>query len=311
MLKKAFAITILLLFSFFLFAQDKKKDTTIKVDNNYITLSEIVVNNKLDIASFIERVKNDTTFYKAFRNLRIIGYTSLNDIRMVDKNDKILASLLSKTKQIRTRNCRKMQVVEQKTTGNMYDEKGNFNYYTAEMYAGLFFTKDSVCGETNIVKGFQFSTQGLSGIDKHKKQLKMLFFNPGKKINGLPFISDKTAIFDKSMTDKYDMNIDYRNYNSIACYVFTIEVKDDKKDDVVIDEMTTWFNEKTFEIVARNYSISYDAGVYDFNVNMEVQMTKAGDLLVPSLLRYNGNWKVIFKKREHGIFTATLFDLVR
>jgi hypothetical protein len=139
----------------------------------------------------------------------------------------------------------------------------------------------------------------------------MLFFNPGKKIKGLPFISGKTEIFDESMADKYDMNIDYRNYNNLPCYVFTVKVKENKKSDVVIDEMTTWFNEKTFEIVARNYYISYDAGVYDFNVNMEVQMTKAGDLLVPSLLRYNGNWKVIFKKREHGIFTATLFDFVR
>jgi hypothetical protein len=311
MIKKNFATVIFLLFSFFLFAQDKKKDTIIKVDNNYITLSEIVVNNKLDIAYFIERVKNDTTFYKAFRNLHIIGYTSMNDIRMLDKKGNIQSSLLSKTKQIRSGNCRKMEVLEQATTGDMYDDEGNFNYYTAQMYAGLFFTRDSVCGEDNIVKGREFSTQGLSGIEKHKEQLKMLFFNPGKKINGLPFISGKTEIFDESMADKYDMNIDYRNYNNVDCYVFTVKVKDNKKGDVVIDEMTTWFNEKTFEIVARNYSISYDAGVYDFNVNMEVQMTKVGDLLVPSVLRYNGNWKVIFKKREHGVFTATLFDFVR
>ena len=98
----------------------QKKDTTVKVDGNYITLSEIVVNNKLDVASFIERVKNDTTFYKAFRNLRIIGYTSLNDIRMLDKDGNIEASLRSKTKQIRTGNCRKMEVLEQTATGDMY-----------------------------------------------------------------------------------------------------------------------------------------------------------------------------------------------
>ena len=310
MLKKLFAIAIVLLCSFTLSAQDKN-DTTIKVDGNYITLSEIVVNNKLDIPSFIKRVKNDTTFYKAFRNLHIIGYTSLNDIRMLDKKGNTEASLQSKTKQIRTGNCRKMQVLQQATTGDMYDAAGNFNYYTAQMYAGLFFTKDSVCGEDNIVKGREFSTEGLSGMEKHKEQLKMLFFNPGKKIKGLPFISDKTEIFDESMADKYDMSIDLRDFNNTGCYVFTIKVKEDKKNGVVINEMTTWFNEKTFEIVARNYSLSYDAGVYDFNVDMEVQMTKVGDLLVPALLRYNGNWKAIFKKREHGVFTATLFDFVR
>ena len=90
-----------------------------------------------------------------------------------------------------------------------------------------------------------------------------------------------------------------------------MKVKNRKKNGVVIDEMTTWFNEKTYEIVARKYSLSYDAGVYDFNVEMETEMTKVGDLLVPAVLRYNGNWKAIFKKRERGIFTATLFDFVR
>ncbi|MEO7121037.1 MAG: hypothetical protein ABIY62_08070 [Ginsengibacter sp.] len=309
MLKRVFA-TIFLQYSFLLFAQDKS-DSVVKVDRNYITLSEIVVNNKLDVPSFIERVKNDTTFYKAFRNLRIIGYTSINDIRMLDTKGNIQASLNSKTQQIRSGDCRKMKVLEQTSTGDIYDDEGNFNYYTAQMYAGLFFTKDSVCGENNIVKGHEFSTQGLSGIDKHKEQLKMLFFNPGKKINGLPFISGKTEIFDESMADKYDMAIDVKDYNNINCYVFTITAKNNSKNGVVIDEMTTWFNSKTFEIVGRNYTISYDAGVYDFDVHMEVMMTKVGDLLVPSSLKYNGNWKVIFKKREHGIFTATLFDFLR
>jgi hypothetical protein len=310
MIQKFSALSILLFSSLFLFAQEKK-DTTVKVDANYITLSEIVVNNKLDVASFIERVKKDTTFYKAFRNLRIIGYTALNDIRMLDKKGNTQASLRSKTRQIRTQNCRRMEVLEQTHSGDIFDEKGNFNYYTAQMYAGLFFTKDSVCGENNIVKGHEFSTNGLSGMEKHKEQLKMLFFNPGKKINGLPFISNKTPVFDESMADKYDMAIDFRDYNNQPCYVFTINVKDDKKSGVVINEMTTWFSEKTFEIVARNYSLSYDAGVYDFKVNMEVKMTKVGNLLVPALLSYNGNWKAIFKKRERGVFTATLFDFVK
>jgi len=310
MFQRIFALSVLVLFSSSIFAQ-QKNDSTVKVDQNYISLSEIVVNNKLDVPSFIDRVKNDTTFYKAFRNLRIIGYTALNDIRMYDKKGNIQASLRSKTKQIRSGNCRKMSVLSQEVTGDMFDEEGNFNYYTAQLYAGLFFTKDSVCGENNIVKGHEFSTNGLTGMEKHKEQLKMLFFNPGKKINGLPFISNKTAIFGESMSDKYNMEIDFKNYDTIPCYVFNIKVKSDKKNDVVIDNMTTWFNSKTFDIVARNYSLSYDAGVYDFDVEMEVQMTKAGDLLVPSLLKYNGSWKRIFKKREHGVFTATLFDFVR
>ena len=310
MSQKLFTLSILLFTFSFLFAQ-KEKDSIVKVDENYITLSEIVVNKNLDVASFIARVKNDTTFYKAFRNLRVIGYKAVNDIRMLDKNGKIKASLHSTTQQIRKDNCRTMKVLDQKTTGDFFDKQGNFNYFTAQMYASLFFTKDSVCGETNIVKGHEFSTAGLSGIDKHKEQLKMLFFDPGKKINGLPFISNKTEIFDPLMAGNYNMYIDYRNYNSVPCYVFTINVKDNRRGNVVIDKMTSWFDAKTFEIVGRNYVLSYDAGVYDFKVKMEVQMTKIGDLLVPDLLTYNGNWKVVFNKRERGVFTATLSDFIK
>ena len=307
--QKFFLLSLLLLTYAFVFAQSNR-DTTVKIDENYITLSEIVINKNLDVASFIRRIKTDTTFYKAFRNLRIIGYTATNDIRMLNKNNKTGASLNSVIRQDRLGNCRIMKVLNQKATGDFFDKNGNYNYYTAQMYAGLFFTKDTVCGENNIVKGHEFSTAGLSGIDKHKEQLKMLFFNPGKKIKGLPLISNKTAIFSPEMADNYDMEIDYKDYNGTPCYVFSVQVKKDKKSNVVIDRMVTWFDSKTFDIVARNYSLKYDAGVYDFDVKMNVQMKKVGNLLVPELLAYNGNWKVMFNKRERGVFTATLSDFV-
>ena len=304
---RLFISVILLLATSSVFSQGKK-DSTIKVEGKFITLSEIVINNKLNVPAFITRVREDTSFYKAFRTLHIIGFTALNDIRMVDKKGAIQASLLSKIKQTRMNNCRTMQVLEETTTGDMYDDKKNFNYYTGEMYAGLFFTTGSICGEDNIVKGHEFSTAGVSGMEKHKQQLKMLFFNPGRKISGIPLMGDKTAIFDDNIADRYEMSIDMDEYNKTSCYIFKIKAKADKKSEVVIDEMTTWFNDKTFEIVARDYVLSYDAGVYDFNVQMHVEMTKFGDYLVPSIIRYNGNWKAIFKKRERGIFTATLFD---
>jgi len=209
---------------------------------------------------------------------------------------------------MRSNNYRNMQNIEKQLTGDIYDENRQINYYTARMYASLFFTKDSGCGEDNIVTGREFSTEGKRGMEKNKEQLKILFFNPGKKINGLPFISNKTAIYDDEMADKYDMNIDIDMYKSQSCYIFTQKVKPGNKDDVIVDEMVTWFNDQTFEVAARNYSLSYSAGVYDFKVQMEVVMTKFGGYLVPALIRYVGNWKAIFKNRERGVFTATLFD---
>ena len=272
------------------------------------TLSEVVIRNGFDVNKFLQRIKNDTTFYKAFRTLHILGFTSLNDIKMRDAEGKLKASLYSKTKQNRTNGCRTMNVLEEKTTGDMYKGR-ELNYYTAELYAGLFFTNGKICGEDNIVAGRQRNVKGKSGIEKHKEQLKMLFFNPGQKIPGIPFIGDKVDIFDPSVSKKYDFAIDMDEMSGQQCYVFKIIPKPDTdRDDIVFDNITTWFNSKTMEIVARNYDLSYDTPIYDFDVHMEVKMTKFEGLLVPELLVYNGNWKVAFKKRERGIFTATIFD---
>ena len=271
-------------------------------------MSEVVIRSGFDVAGFLQRVKNDTTFYKAFRTLHILGFTSLNDIKMVDKEGKIQASLFSRTKQKRESGCRTMEVLEQKTTGDMY-KHNELNYYTAQLYAGLFFTNGKVCGENNVVAGIERNVRSKSGLEKHKEQLKMLFFNPGKKIPGIPFIGDKIDIFDPSISRYYDFSIDMDEMSGQQCYVFRIIPKADiDRDNIVFDNITTWFNAKTMEIVARNYDLSYDTPAYDFNVHMEVKMTKFQGLLVPELLTYNGNWKVAFKKRERGIFTATIFD---
>lgn len=304
---KYFMPFLIVLFSPDLLAQNES-DSIVLVGKKVITLSDVVVDNRLNVASFINRIKEDTSFYKAFRNLRVLGFTSLNDIRMNDKDGKLKASLRSKTVQTRANNCRTMRTFDEVVTGDIYDKNGNFNYYTANMYASLFFTKEPVCNENNIVKDREFSTKDKSGIEKRKEQLKTLFFNPGRKISGLPFMSNKTAIFEDEMADLYDMKIDMDFYNNTSCYIFTQKVKPGKANKVVVDEMTTWFNDSTFEVVGRNYLLSYDAGVYDFVVNMEVLMTTYKNLTVPAILRYNGNWKAVTKKRERGVFTATLSD---
>jgi hypothetical protein len=305
---------LLLVSSFFIlpfcFAQEDSLDNERLA--KMISLSEVVVRTDINVPKFIERVKNDTTFYKAFRNLRVLGFTSLNDIRITDKMGKQKASLQSKTRQNRSDGCRTMDVLYEMADGNFYDKEKNYNYYTAELYAGLFFTSGKVCGETNVVKGVSFTAKGKSGVAKHKEQLKMLFFNPGKKIPGIPFIGNKINIFDPDVAELYDFSIDYADYEGQTCYIFSVKSKGDlpgiDKDRIVIDNMITWFNAKTMEVVARNYDMSYNAGVYDFSVHMEVQLTKFGEYLVPKILRYNGNWDVMFKKRERGVFTATLFD---
>ncbi len=285
------------------------QDTSFTVDNRRFTLPEAIVRNNLDYNKILATIKNDTSFYKSFRNLRVLNFTSYNDIKMFDKKEQTKASLYSKTKQKRANGCRTMEVLEENTTGDFYSKSGGFNYQTAELYASLFFTNGAVCGETNIVGGTGISAKGKSGMEKHKEQLKMLFFNPGKKIPGIPFIGNKLDLYDERAKKMYDYRLDIQEYQGINCYVFTITPKEDTdRGDIVVDEMVTWFEIATMDVLQRSYSLSYKAGVYDFNVTMEVEMQKFDNLIVPRVLRYKGNWDVLFKKRERGMFTATLFD---
>jgi len=302
-----YIFSILILIRLSLFAQPGY-DSSILLGKKIVTLSEVVVKKGLDVPYFINRIQNDSSFYKAFRNLHILTFTAINDIRMLDRKGNLEASLRSTTRQSRTAGCRTMEVVSEIATGDMYDNKHEYNYYTADMYAVLFFTKGKICGENNIVSGRELSIGNKFGIEKHKEQLKMLFFNPGKKITGLPFMSSKTEIFSDNLTTLYDLSIDAEMFNGIYCFVFTQKIKPGNEDKAIIDEMKTWFNDSTFDVVARDYSLSYDAGVFDYKVNMKVEMSQFYGLTVPVMVRYNGNWKAIFKKRERGVFTATLFD---
>ena len=278
-----------------------------------VRLSEVIIRSRLNVARFIEQVKTDTSFYKAFKNLRVLNFTSSNDIMMRDKQGRVQARLLSKTRQTRSGNCRTMEVLDEKATGSFYDRKGRYNYYTAELYASLFFTKGRVCGETNSVRSRKFSTKGLSGVAKHKEQLKMLLFKPGQRIQGIPLLGDKMDIFDRERSALYDYSIDYSEHRGEPCYLFSVSAKKaltaGQRDQLVLDKMDTWFSIRTMEVLKRSYTMSYSAGVYDFNVSMEAEMARYGQWVVPVLLRYVGDWDLVFKKRERGLFTATIYDV--
>ena len=132
---------VMLVFAVKLYAQD----TTFNVDGQKFTLSDAIVRNNFDYKAILQRIKEDTSFYKAFKTLRTIGYSSYNYIQMKDKNEKVVATLNSKTKQTRKDNCRTMEVLEEKVTGNLRDALGNYNYVTPSLYASLFFTKGTIC----------------------------------------------------------------------------------------------------------------------------------------------------------------------
>src|SRR5215510_15910239 len=131
-----FIIGYIFLTVFLTASASAQQDSILKVDKKVVTLKEVVVRSNLNVPSFIERVKNDTSFYKAFKNLKVLGYTALNDVRMLDKEGEVKASLQSKTIQSVHNGCRSMQTLDEKTTGDIYTKSGEWNYYTIQMYSG-------------------------------------------------------------------------------------------------------------------------------------------------------------------------------
>ncbi len=310
---KRFSCVLIFLSAFFLVGFSQSKDTSYFTDGRMISLTPVVVSKGLDVASFTRRVIDDTSFYKAFKNLRVLNYSMLNDVRMFDRKGRVEASMSSKTDQWASHSCRVTQWLNEETSGEYYKPNGECNYYTGELYSSLFFSRDTVCGESNVIKDIRLSIHGKTGLAKNKEQLKMLFFNPGKDIPGIPLMGNKVQMFDPEHSDLYDMIIDIQDYKGKAAYVFSSKAKEDlsffKRDNIVIDEMITWFDYSTFEIMARNYKMSYNAGVYKFNVSMEVEIAKYGKYLYPSVIRYDGYWGVMTKGKERGLFTATIFEV--
>ena len=271
-----------------------------------ITFDDVMikeVRKGFDVNLFIERVKNDTTFYKAFKTLRLHSFTMYNDIEMVDENDDIKASYNSITQQVVQQNCRKMLVEKEKTTGDYYTKKKALNYHTAKLYEHLFFTKGTVCGADNIV-----GNNKQRGTAKYEEQLRLLIFNPGKRISGIPGLGDNMAIFEEPYRKKYDFKLSKQDYFGDSCYVFTAVPKKEYVDEVVINELKTWFRAKDFSIIARDYSLSYKTLFYDFDVVMKVKLKNMGTSLVPYDIQYKGNWHVFTKNREKASFTSIFTD---
>lgn len=269
-----------------------------------LTLPVVIVNS-VNVDHLLRRIKNDTSFYKAFKTLHIVNYEAENQIDIFNRKGKVKASYQSTSRQIRQGDCRMTKIIDQTTTGDFINRKGDFNYTIGGLFASLFFAKGKVCGETNIVNGsMDFKTVGLSGIDKKKEQLKMLFFNPGRKITGIPFIGNKLDLYDKDAMKIYNYRLDTITFGERHGFEFTITPRPGAKG-IVIHYMRTVFDAETLDVLYRSYSLRYKAGVYDFDVKMNVSLEHRNGQLVPIHLSYNGNWSVILKKRERARFSAS------
>lgn len=255
--------------------------------------------------AFIELVQEDETFYRAFRNLRFATHTATNTMTFRDKSGAIEATYESTTRQFATTNCRSMDVLEERTTGNFYKRKQKYRYYTAKMFDRVFFTHGTVC------EGRNEQAESPRGLDKHIEELKKLIFQPGTEVN-VPLIGSKTAIFTEDMMPYYDYAILSKDYNGTDCYVFQVRVKPEfterKEGKTVIKHMETYFERSNFQVVARAYQLAYRGALFDFDVTMDIELGKANGTYLPVKIAYDGWWNIPTKKIEIGAFSAHFYD---
>lgn len=291
-------LTALLIFGSRLIGKGQITDTLpFMITLDSVTIEE--VRSGFSVNDFIDFVGKDTTFYEAFRNLRRIDYDSRALVRMFDDEGLSKASYTNITHQAVSDKCRSMQFAFESATGDFFDKHHEMNYYTARVFSYIFLYRDTICNNYVVTDNNAGSD---SKLEQRKEQLKTLIFQPGKPVDDIPLIKNKMAIFSEEMSQFYDYKIESKNYaTGVECYVFTVQKKTDAEDDdVVIHNLTTWFDKKTMQIVSRQYNLSYASAIFDFDVQMDVRLSYINGYLIPSFIKYNGYWDIPLRKPEVG-----------
>ncbi|SEA21493.1 hypothetical protein [Pedobacter hartonius] len=269
---------------------------TITLDSNVN-----IVAQKLSVETFIRAVTTDTTFYAAFRKMKKHSFIAENRIYTYDKKNKVNGKIYRKIRH--TANPVKMEYLAKQDTGKVFKKNGKYQLYTVEMFDYIFMNayKTDFSSETSSA-----SPKGESNAS-YKDKLKTLIFNPGRPVKGIPFIGSKTEIFTANMRQYYDYGFQSGTYlDSIPVYRFRVSVKEGlsnwTKDGLMIKELVTIFDKRDFAILGRYVDMKYSNMLFDFDVQMNIEMGYFGEEKLPSKITYQGNWNIPFKKEERASF---------
>ena len=269
-----------------------------------------IIGKKFGIETFIDAIINDTSFYQAFRNMKKYSFIAENRIYTYDKKNKIDGKVYRK---IRHNNDGpyKMEYLVKEDNGRIYKKNGKYQLYTVEMFDYIFMNAYNTDFVPNAPQ--PYGKGGGGSNESYKDKLKTLIFNPGRPIKGLPFIGSKTQIFTANMRQYYDYSFYSATYlDSIPVYRFKVAVKpelsDWTKDGLMIKELVTIFDKRNFEILGRYVDMKYSNMLFDFDVQMNIEMSYFGEDKLPTKITYQGNWDYPLKKEERASFLVVHKD---
>jgi len=269
---------------------------TIMLDSNVN-----IVAQKLSVETFIKAVTTDTTFYAAFRRMKQHGFIAENRIFTYDKKNKVNGKIYRKIRH--SVNPVKIDYLVKQDTGKVFKKNGKYQLYTIEMFDYIFMN----AYKTDFVADAPSGTAKGESNASYKDKLKTLIFNPGRPVKGIPFIGSKTEIFTANMRQYYDYGFQSGTYlDSIPVYRFRVSVKDGlsswTKDGLMIKELVTIFDKRNFAILGRYVDMKYSNLLFDFDVQMNIEMSYFNEVKMPTKITYQGNWNIPFKKEERASF---------
>lgn len=275
----------------------------VKLDTLSITSSGFTVDD------FIRMTKTDTSFYRAFKNLRVFPHIANSKVVAYQKKGKEKGEL-KRVSELKIENNKSyIHIKSEKTNGKFYNKKGEHIYYTAEMFDKVFFPKDSFTLNNIVGKAYSQKTpSSKSKEEKHYEQLKTFIFSPGTGVDGVPIIGKNLNVFDGKTNKYYDFTISKVNFkDSVPCYLFSVQKKKNIKDSkITIEYIHTYYDRRTMNIIARNYRIVDNTVLFSFDITIKIELDKLKDEYVPLLIEYDGEWDIPLKSPEKMYFKKSI-----
>ncbi len=300
-MKIAFTFTIFVALFLNGFGQEIKRFNPDTLKTIQLDSSVNITAQKLSVETFIRAVMTDTSFYKAFRNMKKYDFLAEHRIYTYDKKNNIEGRIYRKLRH-NALLPQKVEYLAKQDTGKVYKKDGKYQLYTVELFYYIFM---NMYQSEFSDESFGGKAEGKNAV--YKEKLKTMIFSPGRPVKGLPFIGSKTEIFTANMRQYYDYSYSSATYlDSIPVYRFKVAVKPDlsnwTKDGLMIKELVTIFDKRNFEILGRYVDMKYSNMLFDFDVQMNIEMSYTGDVKMPSKITYQGNWNIPFKKEERSSF---------
>jgi len=273
---------------------------------NVYHLGPLVIHGRADglnLEGFMQQVQEDTSFLKAFLHMRYWPHVVESQLSVRNKGEQETAVLYRRGRLLRSGERAELRVDSTSESGRLRNRKGEMRYLTAELYEDLFWPTGSWPADHSIAT-YQSGRPSGGRIEKYKEELKKFMFNPGQEIASVPFIGGKLALFDQEMLPYYDFGIGQAHRNGYPCWEFTAMAKDSVEGKrasagaTVIKSMRTWFDQRTMQVIAREYRIAHASVLLDFDIRIRVDNTVVGGALVPVLVHYDGDWNIPLRKRE-------------